>query len=154
MSEELKKQTILIISDDISSIRILVPILKFDYSVNAAFDVRRGINLAIEKHPDLILLDTVMPEMSGYRVCERLKNDEQTMDITVIFMTSGTSERDELKGYEAGGVDYIIKPLNPVITKRRIKTYLELKKQTDFLRWMLRERPREMQEMEKEYVKP
>jgi PleD family two-component response regulator len=150
MSEELKKQTILIISDDISSIRILVPALVFDYNVNSAFDVRRGIDLAIEKHPDLILLDTVMPEMSGYRVCERLKSDERTMDISVIFMAS----RDELRGYEAGGVDYIIKPLNPVITKRRIKTYLELKKQTDFLRWMLRERPREMQEMEKEYTKP
>ena len=153
MPEELQKPKILIIDDAITNIKVLGSTLQAEYKILFSLNAQEGINNAIANKPDLILLDILMPEMDGYEACRRLKADERTKDIPVIFITSRTGEEDEAKGFEAGGVDYIAKPFSPVVTKARIKTHLELKKRTDFLEWMLREKSSEMQAMEKEYAK-
>ncbi|MBA4394035.1 MAG: hypothetical protein C0407_10825 [Desulfobacca sp.] len=153
MPGELQKQKILIIDDAIANIKILGSALQSDYKVLFALDAQKGLNSAISNQPDLILLDIMMPGMDGYEACRQLKADKRTRDIPVIFITSRSGEEDEAKGFEAGGVDYITKPFSPLITKARIKTHLELKKRTDFLEWMLREKSKELQEIQKEYEK-
>lgn len=153
MADELQKQKILIIDDAIANIKILGAALQSEYQVLFALDAQKGIDSAIANQPDLILLDIMMPGMNGYQACRQLKTDKRTRDIPVIFITSRSGEEDEAKGFEAGGVDYITKPFSPLITKARIKTHLELKKRTDFLEWMLREKSKELQEMQKEYEK-
>jgi DNA-binding response OmpR family regulator len=93
-----------------------------------------------------------MPEIDGYEVLTRLKNSEDTKNIPVIFVTSKSAGDDETKGLEMGAVDYIHKPFNPAVVKARVKAHLELKRHRDFLEWMLKERTKELQKMEKEYA--
>ena len=76
--------------------------------------------------PDLILLDIMMPEMDGYEVCARLKTDEKTAKIPVIFVTAKGEVDDETRGLELGAVDYITKPVSPPIVLARVKNHLEL----------------------------
>lgn len=83
--------------------------------------------------PDLILLDIMMAKMNGYEVCEKLKNNPQTRDIPVIFITALKEEEDETKGFDLGAVDFISKPIKPVILQARVKTHLRLKLKTDLL---------------------
>ncbi len=153
MLEESKKRSILIIDDGMINIKVLGSSLQNDYKIFFALDAQRGIKSALENQPDLILLDILMPGMDGYETCRILKSDKRTMGIPIIFITSKTSEEDETKGFELGCVDYITKPFSPVVIKSRIKTHLELKKRADFLEWMLKERSKELQEMEEEYEK-
>ena len=101
--------------------------------------------------PDLILLDIVMPELDGYEVLKRLKADEDTKNIPIIFVTSKDKDEDETKGLEMGAVDYIHKPFNPAVVKALVKAHLELKQNRDFLEWMLKEKTEELKKMEKEY---
>lgn len=75
----------------------------------------------------MILLDIMMPDMDGYSVCRRLKVDEGTKDIPVIFVTALSEAMDEAKAFELGGVDYITKPFVPVVVKARVKTHLKLR---------------------------
>jgi putative two-component system response regulator len=79
-----------------------------------------------EEAPDLILLDVMMPGMSGYEVCAALKADPRTASIPVIFVTALTDTEDELEGFEAGAVDYITKPVSPPIVRARVRTHLSL----------------------------
>ncbi len=84
--------------------------------------------------PDLVLLDVQMEGMDGYEVCQRLKADPITRDIPIIFITARGAEQEEVKGLELGAVDFIAKPINPVIVKARVNTHLLLKQQADTLR--------------------
>lgn len=91
------------------------------------------VTLAKEKLPDLILMDIMMPHMNGYEACRKLKQNLNTTDIPVIFLTSKIDIEDKHKGFEAGGVDYIIKPFDRTELTMRIKTHLKLKKAMDKL---------------------
>ncbi|MFI8383230.1 diguanylate cyclase domain-containing protein [Pseudomonas sp. NPDC079069] len=84
--------------------------------------------------PDLVLLDVHMDGLDGHEVCRRLKDDPETRDIPIIFVTAQGEEQDEVRGFELGAVDFIVKPINPVIVKARVNTHLTLKQQTDILR--------------------
>lgn len=84
--------------------------------------------------PDLILLDVVMPNMNGFDVCRNLKSDPETRAIPIIFITGNFDEKDEITGFEVGGADFIHKPINPIITRARVRTQLALKQQADQLR--------------------
>jgi putative two-component system response regulator len=84
--------------------------------------------------PDLILLDIMMPEMDGFEVCRQLKADPLTRDIPVIFLTAKNDIADESQGFELGAVDYITKPISPVIVQARVKTNLIVKAAADFLK--------------------
>jgi len=133
------KKTILVVDDTPENIDVLFGVLSEDYKVKAAPNGEKALKIAqSEKPPDLILLDIMMPEMDGYEVCERLKEDEQTRDIPVIFVTAKTETEDENRGFEVGAVDYIIKPISPPIVKARVRTHLALKKAGDALKYQNR----------------
>ncbi|MBF0445798.1 MAG: PAS domain S-box protein [Magnetococcales bacterium] len=128
------KPTILIVDDERFNINLLFDMLKTDYRTMAARNGELAIKAAhADPAPDLILLDIMMPGMDGYEVCRRLKADETTQHITVIFVTAMGETRDETKGLGLGAVDYITKPISPPITLARIKTHLKQKQQRDKL---------------------
>lgn len=134
MNESEQRQTILIVDDVPSNIKTLGESLKSIYKVRIATDGIKALKIATSSSPpDLILLDIVMPEMDGYKVCEKLKADKKTFHIPVIFITAKDNEKDETKGLELGAVDYIVKPFSLPIVKARVKTHLELKQHRDFL---------------------
>lgn len=124
---------ILIVDDIPANIKSLNAILADDYRLAFATDWRKGLELARRLRPDIILLDVMMPEMDGYEICRRLKSDEETQDIPVIFITALDNEADEEKGLAIGGADYIAKPFRPAIVRLRVGNLLQLKLQRDRL---------------------
>lgn len=129
-----QRYRILIVDDEAINIQVLYQILKQDYSVFMASNGQQAIEFCNNQLPDLILLDIVMPNLDGYEVCRRLKKNQLTQNIPVIFITAQHSVDAETKGLEAGAVDFISKPISPAIVKARVKTHLTLKRQTDLLR--------------------
>jgi diguanylate cyclase (GGDEF)-like protein len=129
-----KPAKILIIDDEHSNIAYLLGLLKSDYRIVVATNGEQGLALAgSPRPPDLILLDILMPGMDGYEVCARLKADERTRGIPVVFVTAVTDAADETRAFAAGAVDYITKPFHPLVVKARVKTQIELKHKTDEL---------------------
>ncbi|MCY7295832.1 diguanylate cyclase [Alteromonas sp. a30] len=126
MSEVNEKQTVLIVDDSINNIKTLGEIIRTECNIIFARSGKEALSLAQKMRPDLILLDVMMPEMDGYEVCSRLKENKFTDMIPVIFVTSLDSEDDEQKGLELGAIDYIAKPFHPSIVKMRIRNHLEL----------------------------
>ncbi len=123
------QQTILIVDDSPVNLTVLGELLRQSYKVRAANSGARALELAsLLPLPDLILLDVMMPRMSGYEVLEQLRANPQTRDIPVIFTTAMTATEDEQRGLELGAVDYIAKPLRPAIVLARVATHLELKR--------------------------
>lgn len=125
---------LLLVDDHQLNIRVMYEMFRHDYEVFIALNGEQALEKCFELKPDLVLLDVVMPRMDGYEVCRRLKADPELCDIPVIFITSHFDEADEVRGFELGAVDFIHKPVNPIITKARVKTQLQLKMQTDVLR--------------------
>ncbi|MGB9109725.1 MAG: HD domain-containing phosphohydrolase [Telluria sp.] len=117
---------ILAVDDEASNLQLLRQILQDHYRLRFAKDGPRALELVREECPDLILLDVMMPGMSGYEVCAALKADPRTASIPVIFVTALTDTEDELEGFEAGAVDYITKPVSPPIVRARVRTHLSL----------------------------
>jgi diguanylate cyclase (GGDEF)-like protein len=127
-------QRILIVDDEPRNIAVLAEILKSEYKTVAAKSGPQALSRAqSDMPPDLILLDIMMPEMDGYEVCKRLKADDRTKNIPVIFVTAMSEIDDEMKGFELGAVDYITKPVQPALVRARAKTHLGLKRKTDLL---------------------
>jgi len=120
------KNRVLIVDDDSSTLMELASILKPDYKIYAVKDGVSAIEKAGEVAPDLILLDVVMPDMSGFEVLYKLKGSEKTKEIPVIFITGATDSNDEIKGLSAGAVDYMHKPLNDTLVKLRVKQQIQL----------------------------
>ena len=126
--------TILIVDDVTPNLELLGSILKDEYDIKIALNGKRALELALmDPHPDLILLDVEMPDMDGYQVLEKLKTHQKTKYIPVIFVTGSDSAQEEEKGLLLGAVDYITKPIRPLIVKARIRTHLTLKYQRDEL---------------------
>ena len=136
--QEKDKQKILIADDERFNLNILVDILKPDYKVIVAKDGKQALERAKSNPPDLILLDIMMPEMDGYEACKNLKENEQTKDIPVIFITAMKEEGNEAKGFDLGAMDYITKPFQAAIVIARVKAQLKMKWQADMLRQMAR----------------
>lgn len=119
---------LLIIDDDPMDIDILRSILESDYRLTIAIDGKTGLKRAhATPPPDLILLDVMMPEMDGFELCERLKDDPELSEIPVIFVTAKDKPTDETKGFNMGAVDYIAKPFNTPVVLARVKTHLALR---------------------------
>ncbi|MBP7232379.1 MAG: response regulator [Syntrophaceae bacterium] len=153
MDEKIEKQTVLVVDDEPVNIRIFTELLRSDCTIKAATHGEKALEIALaDNPPDLILLDIVMPGMDGFEVCRKLKAETRTRNIPIIFITAKGSEEDQIRGFELGAVDYVTKPFIPIVVKARVKTHLELKKNRDFLEWMLKERNLELQTMEKEYM--
>ncbi|MDR5827158.1 diguanylate cyclase [Caballeronia sp. LP006] len=125
----------LVIADDQPvNIRVLYELFRDTCDIFMATSGAQAIQVAQNELPDLILLDVVMDDLDGHEVCRRLKSDPLTRDTPIIFITSQDHEDDEVKALELGAVDFITKPINPVITRARVRTHLTLKLQGDRLR--------------------
>src|SRR5215472_13980811 len=123
-----EKRTLLLVDDDAENVQVVHSILKDRYKIRVAMDGVKAMELAkAEPIPDLILLDVMMPHMDGYQACSRLKADEKTRDIPVIFLTGKTEVADETRGFEVGAVDYIHKPFSPPIVTARVRNHLMLR---------------------------
>jgi len=134
MSNTNNQAKVLIVDDEKMNLDVLVGLLKPYYRTVAAKSGEQAFKrLKILPLPDLILLDIMMPGMDGYDVCRKLKGDNTTRDIPVIFITGKNDEQDEAKGFQAGAVDYITKPFSPLIALARVKTHIELKRRGDML---------------------
>ena len=126
MDEDKKEFTILITDDEKANLDILGGILSPIYNLLIARNGSRAIELAKEHKPDLILLDVLMPEMSGFEVITKLRESNITDKIPVIFITGLTSTEDEEKGFSLGAVDYITKPFKKTIVKARVNTHIKI----------------------------
>lgn len=121
------KPKILIVDDVPENIRMLIEILKEDYATIPATSGAAALKkVLLHPMPDLILLDILMPVMDGYEVCRRLKENEITRDIPVIFITAVSETLDNAKAFELGAVDYIAKPFITATVKARVKTHVNL----------------------------
>lgn len=125
---------LLIVDDEPGNIQLLYEIFKDNYEVCRASSGQEALEFCQARHPDLILLDIVMPKMNGYTVCQRLKSDLLTRNIPVVFVTAGSDPLEAVRGLDAGGVDFIIKPFHVEVVRARVRSHLALKHQSDVLR--------------------
>jgi len=121
------RSTLLIVDDTETNVDILVELLSDLYEIVVALDGERALEILEEQKVDLILLDIMMPEIDGYEVCKRVKQNEKIYDIPIIFITAKTDEESIEKAYEVGGMDYITKPFKPKELFARIKTQLHIR---------------------------
>jgi len=126
--------TLLVIDDSGTVRRLLGNILDRQYRVLTAAGGEEGLAMALEHAPDLILLDVMMPGMDGFTVCTRLKADSRTREIPVLFLTVLSGEGDEMRALEAGGIDFIPKPVSHAVLCARVRNQLALKRTQDRLR--------------------
>jgi len=118
---------VLIVDDDPTNIDILVDTLNSTYDIIIAKTGIQAIDRVEARLPDLILLDIMMPEMDGYELCRRLKADEKTRNIPVIFVTAMSDADDEFRGLELGAIDYLVKPVKPPLVRARVENQLKLR---------------------------
>ncbi|MBK9443001.1 MAG: two-component system response regulator [Comamonadaceae bacterium] len=129
------KPIVLVVDDTPDNLSLMSGLLKDLYKVKVAINGEKALSIVRgAEQPDLILLDIMMPGLSGYDVCKILKDDPATRDIPVIFLTAMTGTDDEKKGLELGAVDFITKPVNPPIVMARVATQLQVKAAADFLK--------------------
>lgn len=149
-----KGATILIIEDNPSNLKVVVAYLEeTDFDCMVARTGERGLELAGLEPPDLILLDVLMPGIDGFEVCRRLKAVEATRNIPVLFMTALTSVEDKVKGLEAGGADYLTKPIQQEELLARINTQLEFRALTHHLEDLVAERTADLRKTNEELHK-
>jgi phosphoserine phosphatase RsbU/P len=123
-----EKKLVLIVDDAPANLQMMRSILKDDFKIRVATSGAKALDLVkAEPHPDLILLDVMMPQMDGYEVCGLLKASSEAKEIPVIFLTGMTEADDETKGFQVGAVDYIHKPFSPAVVKARVHTHLVLR---------------------------
>lgn len=125
--------TILCIDDDSANLKILASIFKNDYKIIICKTAEQGLNKAIEIEPDLILLDVIMPGVTGFDLIKKLKSHPNLARIPVIFLTGQQSLFDEEKGLSLGACDYIQKPFSYNIVRARVNTHLEIVRQRKLL---------------------
>lgn len=124
---------ILIVDDEPANLKVLRQVLQDLYRLSFARSGEAALELLQKEEIDLILLDIMMPDMTGFEVCEKVKQNPNTARIPVIFVTALKDTIDEEKGFQLGAVDYITKPIVPAIVRARVKTHLSLV-QADALR--------------------
>ncbi len=136
--DSLGKPTVLAVEDDTAIQALLRAVLGADCNLKIAGDGATGLLAASEIEPDLILLDVMLPDMDGREVCRRIKANSRLTAVPVIFLTSLSAAEHEVEGLEAGGIDYLAKPINPAILKMRVNNHLELKRSRDALERLAR----------------
>ena len=150
------KPTILVVDDTPDNITLLCGLLGDQYKNKVATNGQKALQIAFaDPHPDLILLDIMMPGMDGYEVCRQLQSNPATSTIPVIFLTAKSQDEDETRGFELGAVDYITKPITPAILMARVQTHLALKQarsflqeQNDILEDQVRKRTKELEALQ------
>ena len=149
--KNLSNCSILIVDDTKFNIKILEDTLKSDYQLSVAMDGKAALKFMEEVIPDIILLDIMMPEMDGFEVFSKIKEDDRLKDIPVIFLSAVTDINSKAKAFEMGAVDYITKPFEVPEVKARVQTHLslqlaqkELAMQNEILNIKVEERTREI----------
>lgn len=125
---------VLVVDDQVSNIQLIYQVLHNDYNVYMARTGVEALELIKTQRPDIILLDVYMPELSGLDLCRMLKANPIYSDIPIIFITSFTDSTQEVECWEAGGVDFVPKPINQLTLSKRVKAHLTLKFQADALK--------------------
>ena len=120
------KPKLLLVDDEPVNLRVLKQLLGKDYTLYFAKSGDEALKLAEKQRPDLILMDVMMPEMTGFQACTHLKKTPGLKHIPVIFVTALNDATDEAEGFAVGGVDYITKPISPPVVLARVKTHLSL----------------------------
>ena len=144
---EQKMPTILIVDDIPTNINVLEKVLHiYNYQILTAFNGKSAIETAFNCRPDLILLDVMMPDMSGFDVCQKLKEAPETKSIPIIFLTSKNEPEDIVQGFQLGAVDYVPKPFNSAELLSRIKTHTELKRLQTKLEMVVADRTKQLSE--------
>lgn len=123
---EPSKPLVLLVDDTPANINLLVTLLEASYDLAIAGNGTEALAMVQETPPDLILLDVMMPDIDGYEVCRRLKEDVATHRIPVIFLTARTDTEDIVRGFDVGGVDYVAKPFRPAELEARVRTHIQL----------------------------
>jgi PAS domain S-box-containing protein len=143
---------ILIVDDELSNLKLLSELLEREgYRVRPTNNPKLAIDSALECSPKLILLDVMMPQMNGFEVCRHLKQDERTRDIPVIFISALKDMADKVQGFEAGGVDFIIKPFEKIEVIARVLTHMDLRNMQLNLEKIVEERTVELGKSEIRY---
>lgn len=117
---------LLLVDDEPANLQVLRHVLQDEYRLQFARDGHKALELASSELPQLILLDVMMPTLSGLDVCRALKTETATASIPVIFVTALSDTQDETLGFEAGAVDYITKPISAPVVRARVRTHLSL----------------------------
>ncbi len=131
---EIKNSTILIVDDNPANLGMLFRYLtKYGFKVLLTSDGESALELINEEPPDIILLDILMPGLNGFEVCSKMKESEKTQSIPVIFLSALTDTSDKVKGFEAGGVDYITKPIQHEEVLARVAAHLTIRNQRNKL---------------------
>ena len=128
------KPKLLLVDDEPVNLRVLKQLLGKDYILYFAKSGDEALKLAEKQRPDLILMDVMMPEMTGFQACTHLKKTSGLKHIPVIFVTALNDATDEAEGFAVGGVDYITKPISPPVVLARVKTHLSLVKSEELRR--------------------
>src|SRR5437763_17091457 len=123
MTRSDSRQRVLIVDDQPANIRVMAEVLRNDYELFFATSGAKALEIVAANDIELVLLDVVMPEMDGFEVCCRIKNDPRTSRIPVIFVTAREEASDETRGFDVGGVDYITKPIHPATVGARVRTH-------------------------------
>jgi two-component system alkaline phosphatase synthesis response regulator PhoP len=132
--EQKKIPTVLVVDDNLQNLELLQAYLEdVDCQTIPAHDGLEAMEIVTENPPDLILLDVMMPKMSGFEVCKRVKNDPKTSDIPVIMVTALNEFGDIERGIDSGTDDFLSKPVNKLELLTRVKTMLKLKHLSDKL---------------------
>lgn len=143
---------ILIVDDESANLQLLSELLEKDgYQVRPANDAQLAIDSALATPPTLILLDVRMPEMDGFEVCQRLKQDERTRDIPVIFISALQDMQDKIEGFQAGGVDFISKPFQEMEVLARVRTHIHLRNMQLNMEEIIAQRTAELADSEAKY---
>lgn len=122
----MNKEKILVVDDSHQNITILDNLLNYKYDIYASTDGKTAINIANEILPDLILLDIIMPEMNGFEVCSRLKDNPKTKNIPIIFITAKNDDESIVSGFKKGAVDYVTKPFKTDELLVRVNNHMNL----------------------------
>ncbi len=146
MTSEPSPRKIHIIDDDPHTIQVLDHVLhKKGYTVESSLSGKEAFEAFISYTPDLVLLDVIMPEMDGYQVCRLLKKDRIMVNVPVIFITASHETSELVKGFDAGAVDFISKPVNRAELLARVNTHLELKTSRDIIEFKNSQLQREIE---------
>jgi diguanylate cyclase (GGDEF)-like protein len=148
--EEIKKGDILLVDDRIENLNLLADMLTDNgYEVRQVLSGKQALKVVNYEPPELILLDIMMPEMDGYKVCEDLKKNPNTVNIPVIFISAKNSIFDKVKGFQIGGVDYITKPFFLPEVLCRIDTHITIYRHKKILAQEIAEKEKIQRKLEK-----
>ena len=141
-----RKATLLVVDDVPENLLLMSELLRPHYHLRVASGGEKALQIARRSPPDLILLDVMMPDMDGYEVCRRLKEDPSTSDTPILFLTAKDQAEDESHGLELGATDYLGKPFEPTVLLARVRSQLRLKAAADQLRARNAELDREVEQ--------